>query len=350
MHGMEPLTPTVNLKLLSNVASELKLVDGINAKHQNITGSESYCATCLCVKNGANGDERKDTEEMRLIKCLQEEVASLGKIIAILREEREDIARETQVSDRSRPISDDVLAPMLYSSVTKAGSIGNGVTAQILNASVTKSCRIGTNADKPELQSTNRVESVQNVADKLRPKQKNTDCDVKLKGVKDNYEAIILGDSLLKYAGENCNQKGYDVMCYPGIKINELERHVENLEKNVSGKVVVVHVGSNNAVSREIAEEIMGQTMDLVKTVRKKLNPKNIFISGILNRKGVSVGRINRELEWLCERRNLTLLDGNCWIRDFHMARDGVHLNRRGSHDFGELLVRVIEAQIMGKN
>ena len=39
---------------------------------------------------------------------------------------------------------------------------------------------------------------------------------------RETLEVVILGDSLLKFAGKACTRKGYDVRCYLGIKLEEL--------------------------------------------------------------------------------------------------------------------------------
>jgi hypothetical protein len=34
------------------------------------------------------------------------------------------------------------------------------------------------------------------------------------------------------------------------------------------------------------------------------------------------------------------MVDGNCWIGKFDMARDGIHLNTRGAQNLGTFLVK----------
>lgn len=88
--------------------------------------------------------------------------------------------------------------------------------------------------------------------------------------------------------------------------------------------------------------------MDLI---RSKLKNAKIIISGLLRRCDINIRRIvriNSELDWLCSVRKCTMVDGNCWLSDNDFARDGIHLNRRGSYKLGELLCKVIESAKKG--
>lgn len=157
-------------------------------------------------------------------------------------------------------------------------------------------------------------------------------------------KVVVLGDSMLKFAGDKCREAGHDVYCFPGIKIEELKHQVESLRLD---NVVAIHVGSNNIQRGVQAEEIMGDTMDLIDHIRKQNPRTQIIISGILQRRDVSwrrIRRINEELDWLCVTRNCLMVDGNCWIGNDDIARDGIHLNRNGSSKFGRLLCDAINS------
>ena len=163
---------------------------------------------------------------------------------------------------------------------------------------------------------------------------------------------VVLGDSLLKFAGEECKRKGYDVHCFPGIRIEELRHQVEKTDwKKVHPDVIVIHAGTNNIRRGISATEIMGDTMDLVDCIRKQVPKTKIVISGILHRRNASerfIRRINMELDWLCSVRDCLMVDGNCWTGKFDIARDGIHLNRRGAQKFGKLLCKVIHYCVPG--
>jgi hypothetical protein len=60
------------------------------------------------------------------------------------------------------------------------------------------------------------------------------------------------------------------------------------------------------------------------------------------------IRRINSELDWLCSVRDCLMVDGSCWLGKFDIARDGIHLNRRGAKKFGNLLCKVINSCTQG--
>ena len=181
--------------------------------------------------------------------------------------------------------------------------------------------------------SSNNVETVQNC--ERREYRKQT-------------KAIVLGDSILKYSGEVCKSKGYEVRCFPGINIAELKTKVENMDlRQKCPEVIVVHAGTNDIRKGVYAEEIMGDMMDLVGVIKSQVKDAKIVISGVLRRDDVTVqrtARINNELDWMCSVRNCLLVDGNSWLLNNDFARDGIHLNRRGSYKFGNLICNVVSS------
>lgn len=179
-----------------------------------------------------------------------------------------------------------------------------------------------------------------------------TEENVNYEEKKKEAEVLVIGDSLLKFSGEVCKERGYEVMCFPGIKTEELRHKVEQLDlQKQNPKVVAIHVGTNSVSKGVAAEEIMGDTLDLVDYIKTQIKDAKIVISGLLRRYDVSIRkttRINSELDWLCQVRNCVMVDGNCWLKDNDFARDGVHLNRRGSHKLGTLLCKAIESSKKG--
>jgi lysophospholipase L1-like esterase len=165
-------------------------------------------------------------------------------------------------------------------------------------------------------------------------------------------KAVVLGDSLLKFGGEQCKRKGYDVRFFPGIRKEELRHQVEKTDLEKEGPdVIVIHAGTNDIRGGISATKIMGDTMDLMDSIRKQVPETKIVISGILNRRNVSehfISKINTELGWLCSVYDCQMVGGNCWIGKFDMARDGIHLNRTGAQKFGDLLSKVIHSCLLG--
>lgn len=154
---------------------------------------------------------------------------------------------------------------------------------------------------------------------------------------------LVLGDSLIKYSGNMCKEMGATVHCFPGIRVDELKRKVESME--VSADIIVVHAGTNNVREGVWADEVMGEMMDLVDVLKRNNTKAKIIVSGVIKKRGVdmrTINSVNDELSWLCERRECLMVDGNCWIEESDIARDGVHLNRRGAYKLGGLLCRAI--------
>lgn len=158
---------------------------------------------------------------------------------------------------------------------------------------------------------------------------------------------LVSGDSLLKFSGAVCRERCHEVMCFPGIKTEELQHKVEKMNlKNLDPKIVAIDMGTNNIGKGVAAEEIMSDILDLVDHIRSEVKNAKIVISGLLRRRDINIrrtGRINNELDWLCQVRNCTMLDANCWINDNDFARNGIHLNRRGSYKLGNLLCKAID-------
>ena len=56
----------------------------------------------------------------------------------------------------------------------------------------------------------------------------------------------------------------------------------------------------------------------------------------------LSVLKINtRRLEWVARNLGATFVDPNSWIRDGDSGMDGLHLNRNGARQLGDLYSRV---------
>jgi len=53
------------------------------------------------------------------------------------------------------------------------------------------------------------------------------------------------------------------------------------------------------------------------------------------------VGAANSRLEWVASSLGATFVDPNSWIRDLDFGRDGLHLNKIGARELGELYSRV---------
>ena len=88
----------------------------------------------------------------------------------------------------------------------------------------------------------------------------------------------------------------------------------------------------------------MGEVYDLVNTAKVKFPGSRLVLSGVLRSKGVNlrrVGAANDRLEWVAKNLGATFVDPNSWVDDWDFSRDGLHVNRRGARQLGQLYSRV---------
>ena len=105
-------------------------------------------------------------------------------------------------------------------------------------------------------------------------------------------------------------------------------------------------MGTNDVRNYRNLDYVMGEVYDLVNTAKTKFPGSRIVLSGVLRSRGVSwrrVGAANDRLEWVAGTLGATFVDPNSWIRDEDFGRDGLHLNRNGANQLGELYSRVCE-------
>ena len=156
-------------------------------------------------------------------------------------------------------------------------------------------------------------------------------------------KCLVLGDSIIRNVGAD---KSYmKVECFPGIRSDQLRRVIENRDLGCSD-AVIIHVGTNDVRNYRNLDYVMGEVYDLVNTAKTKFPGSRIVLSGVLRSRGVSwrrVGAANDRLEWVAGTLGATFVDPNSWIRDEDFGRDGLHLNRNGANQLGELYSRVCE-------
>jgi hypothetical protein len=94
---------------------------------------------------------------------------------------------------------------------------------------------------------------------------------------------------------------------------------------------------------------VMGVWYDLVNTAKTQLPVSRLVVSGVLRSRGASWLRVraaNCRLEWVAGALGITFVDPNSSIRDEDFGRDGLHLNRNGARQLGELYCTVCERGI----
>jgi hypothetical protein len=114
---------------------------------------------------------------------------------------------------------------------------------------------------------------------------------------------------------------------------------------------VVIHVGTNDV--RSYLDYIMGEAYDVVNTAKAKFPGSRLVLSGDLRSKGMKwqcIGVANNRLEWVARSLGATFVNPKSWIREVDFGRDGLHLNRNGARELGDLYSRVcgIDGELEG--
>ena len=105
-------------------------------------------------------------------------------------------------------------------------------------------------------------------------------------------------------------------------------------------------MGTNDVRNYRNLDYVMGEVYDLVNTAKTKFPGSRLVLSGVLRSRGVSwrrVGATNDRLEWVAGTLGAIFVDPSSWISDEDFGRDGLHLNRNGANQLGELYSRVCE-------
>jgi len=154
-------------------------------------------------------------------------------------------------------------------------------------------------------------------------------------------KCLVLGDSIVKNVGaEKPNMR---VECFPGITADQLRRVMENRNLGYSD-IVVIHVRTNDVRRSRNLDYVMGKVYDLVNTAKAKFPGSRLVLSGVLRSRVVNwwhVGAANDRLERVARNLGATFVDPNSWIQDVDFSRDGLHLNRNGTRQLGDLYSRV---------
>jgi hypothetical protein len=101
------------------------------------------------------------------------------------------------------------------------------------------------------------------------------------------------------------------VECFPGIRVDQLRRVMENRDLGHSD-AVVIHEATKDIRRPKNLDYIMGEVHDLVSTAKAKFPGSRLVLSGVLRRKGVHwrrVGATNNRLEWVAGALGVTFVD-----------------------------------------
>ena len=161
-------------------------------------------------------------------------------------------------------------------------------------------------------------------------------------------KCLVLGDSIVR--GVGAGRSNMRIERFPGIRMDQLRRVMEKRDLG-HADMVVIHVGTNDVRRFRNLDYIMGETYDLVNMAKTKFPNSRLVLSGMLRCRGENWRQfraMNDRLEWIARNLDATFIDPNRWIRDSNFGRNGLHLNRNGARQLGDLYSRV--CKIDGKS
>lgn len=161
----------------------------------------------------------------------------------------------------------------------------------------------------------------------------------------------IVGDSMIRGAAKLLEAEGCTVSCYPGIRVKELQKQIcLAQESEIEPEVVAVHVGTNN-IKKRSQIHLVKELNDLIDASRVRWPKAKWIIGGIVHRENVydsTVDKLNDGIQWLCGEKGVWFYDPNSRLSKQELARDGLHLNQRGSRYLCQLLIKNIEEALAG--
>ena len=191
---------------------------------------------------------------------------------------------------------------------------------------------------------TKRNRSLEEKLNRITEGKEATNVDKTRKSQEAN-ELLVLGDSIVRNVGNGCTD--VKIGCFPGIRAEQLQRVIEKRDFG-NPNTVIIHVGTNDIKSSKNLDYVMGDIYELITTTKNKFASTRVILSGVLRRRDVSwrrIGAMNDRLEWVANSLDVTFVDPNSWVDDRGFGGDGLHLNRRGAQQLGQLYSRVSRAE-----
>jgi len=133
------------------------------------------------------------------------------------------------------------------------------------------------------------------------------------------------------------------VECFPGIRTEQLQRVIVKSDL-CSPDAIVVHIGTNDLRRTGNLSYVMRDVYDLINTAKFKFSASRLVLSDVLRWRIVSWRRIraaNDRLEWVANALGVAFVDPNNLVDDWDFSRDGLHINRKGARQLGQLYSRV---------
>jgi hypothetical protein len=84
-----------------------------------------------------------------------------------------------------------------------------------------------------------------------------------------------------------------------------------------------------------------------VKKAKTKFPQASLVLSGVIRRQDVSwrrIGALNDRYDCVARALGVIFVDPYSWIEDWDFDRDGLHINRSGARELGQLYARVCDS------
>jgi len=153
---------------------------------------------------------------------------------------------------------------------------------------------------------------------------------------------LVVGSSLARQVGQalKTQDRWFDKLDFGGARIEHIAEKLAVLGDRPDDHIVVM-VGTNN-LERDSTKEMMKKYEDLVGELKKRKYRK-VSIVAVLKRGDWrfdgTISCINRELRALCEKNELGFVDAAI-DRRWMLAKDGLHLNRKGCDSVGRAIFK----------
>ena len=153
-------------------------------------------------------------------------------------------------------------------------------------------------------------------------------------------KCVVVADSTLRNI--EAEHADMEMEFFPGIKIEHLNKAIVKRHLG-SPQTFIFHVGTNELRTTRNLDFVMGEVYALMATAKRNLPNCRLVLSEVFRIRDISLrftwALIDR-YDWLANALRLKFVDPKRLIEDGDYARDGLHLNRRGKKQLGQLYVR----------
>lgn len=154
---------------------------------------------------------------------------------------------------------------------------------------------------------------------------------------------LVIGDASIKHVAAATRDANTAVLCWPGIKLEEVVKRFDTI-KTEPTCALLLSVGLSDIKGSDRPEDVVRSVDRLLLAAKKRFPKIKIILHGPMRR----ADRENSYTEALImgcraasKKRQTVFLDSSDSIKNGHLAKDGIHLNREGSHIFGNFLAGV---------